>query len=323
MMVSEVSLGNWLTGGSISQKDARNCIYKAIDMGVTTFDTADIYNKGKAEMSLGDALCGMNRSDFEIFTKVYFPMSNHHNDRGLSRKHIFESLDKSLDRLRMDYVDLYQAHRFDYSTPLEETMLAFSDIVRSGKALYIGVSEWTADQIKEAKVLAEDLNVPLISNQPQYSILHRAIENEVVDMCKTLGLSQIVWSPLAQGLLTGKYRVDRMPSGSRFSNKDISKRIGPFEMGENNELLYAVEEFAKACEKFGSSPAAVAVAWVLRNQNVASAIVGATKPEQLEESLKGSDTILHNEIVEEVDAIFKNHIIVDQKSQSPDNIRSC
>src|ERR671932_920880 len=217
LMISEIAYGNWITHGSqVEEEAATACVRAALDAGITTFDTADAYAGTKAEEVLGRALKGERREGLEIFTKVFWPTGPGPNDRSLSRKHIMESINGSLRRLQVDYVDLYQAHRYDYSTPLEETMSAFADIVHSGKALYIGVSEWTASEIRAGWELAQDLKIQLVSNQPQYSILWRVIEAEVVPTCEELGLGQIVFSPLAQGVLTGKYRPGQAPpAGSR------------------------------------------------------------------------------------------------------------
>ena len=222
MKISAVTYGNWLTHGSQVEEDAAlACVRQALDDGITTFDTADTYADTAAETVLGKALAGERREGLEIFTKVYFPMGQPGpNDHGLSRKHILESIDGSLRRLGTDYVDLYQAHRFDYDTPLEETMEAFADVVRSGKALYIGVSEWTADEIRRGHALARELRIPLVSNQPQYSMLWRVIEAEVVPTSEELGIGQIVWSPIAQGVLTGKYKPGQdWPAGSRATDE--------------------------------------------------------------------------------------------------------
>ena len=218
LKISEITYGNWLTHGSQVENDAATaCVHAALDAGITTFDTADVYANTKAEKVLGKALKGERRESLEIFTKVYWPVGpKGPNDVGLSRKHIMESIDGSLKRLRTDYVDLYQAHRYDTETPLEETMQAFADVVRQGKALYIGVSEWTADQIRAGHALAKDLGFQLVSNQPQYSMLWRVIEGEVVPTSAELGISQIVLSPIAQGVLTGKYQPGGdLPAGSR------------------------------------------------------------------------------------------------------------
>src|SRR5688572_9503755 len=217
LLISEISYGNWITHGSqIEEEAALDCVRAALDVGITTFDTADVYAGTRAEAVLGRALKGERRAGLEIFTKVYWPTGDGRNDRGLSRKHIMESINGSLRRLQTDYVDLYQAHRFDAQTPLEETMQAFADIVHSGKAHYIGVSEWRAEQIRPAFDLARELKIQLVSNQPQYSMLWRVIEAEVVPTCEELGLGQIVWSPLAQGVLTGKYQPGQPPpAGTR------------------------------------------------------------------------------------------------------------
>ena len=224
LVVSEISYGNWITHGSQVEKDtAIACVRAALEEGITTFDTADIYAKTKAEEVLGEALAGERRQGLEIFTKVYWPTGPGMNDRGLSRKHIMESIDGSLRRLRTDYVDLYQAHRYDFETPLEETMLAFADLVRAGKVLYVGVSEWTAEQIERAAALARELKIPFISNQPQYSMLWRVIEAEVIPACEKLGMGQIVWSPMAQGVLSGKYLPGQPPpAGSRATQRSGS-----------------------------------------------------------------------------------------------------
>src|SRR3954462_11823215 len=212
LVVSEISYGNWITHASQVEKDiAIACVRAALEEGITTFDTADIYAKTKAEEVLGESLAGERREGLEIFTKVYWPTGPGQNDRGLSRKHITEAIDGSLRRLRTDYVDLYQAHRYDFETPLEETMLAFADLVRRGKVLYVGVSEWTAEQIEQAAELARELKVPFVSNQPQYSMLWRVIEAEVIPACEKVGIGQIVWSPIAQGVLTGKYLPGQPP----------------------------------------------------------------------------------------------------------------
>src|SRR3954462_15040353 len=232
LKISEITYGNWLTHGSQVENDvATACVRAALDVGITSFDTADVYANTAAEEVLGAALAGSRRESLEIFTKVYWPTGpGGPNDSGLSRKHIMESIDGSLRRLRTDYVDLYQAHRFDTETPLEETMIAFADVVRQGKALYIGVSEWTADQIRAGHALATELGFQLVSSQPQYSMLWRVIEDEVVPTSRELGVSQIVWSPIAQGVLTGKYQPgQKPPEGSRAADEkggaDMIKRF--------------------------------------------------------------------------------------------------
>src|SRR3954467_4995742 len=217
LKITELAYGNWITHGSqVEEEAAVACVRQALEVGITTFDTADVYDATRAESVLGKALAGERREGLEVFTKVYWPTGPGRNDHGLSRKHILESIDGSLGRLGTDYVDLYQAHRYDHGTPLEETMLAFADVVRSGKALYIGVSEWRAEEIRAAAQLAQELHVPLISNQPQYNMLWRVIEAEVVPTCEELGLGQIVWSPIAPGALTRKDQPgEQPPQGSR------------------------------------------------------------------------------------------------------------
>ncbi|MDO4718110.1 MAG: aldo/keto reductase family protein [Propionibacteriaceae bacterium] len=303
LKVSEITYGNWLTHGSqIDDDSAKKCVHAALDAGITSFDTADVYANTAAEEVLGDALAGQRRESVEIFTKVYWPTGpKGHNDVGLSRKHIMESMHGSLRRLRTDYVDLYQAHRFDTETPLEETMVAFGDLVRQGKALYIGVSEWSADQIREASGLARELRVPLVSNQPQYSMLWRVIEDEVVPACTELGLSQIVWSPLAQGVLSGKYAPGQQPpAGSRATDdKGGSQMISRW---MNQDVLAAVQRLRPIAESAGLSMAQLAVAWVLQNPGVASAIIGASRPEQVAENVRASGVRLDAQVLAQIDA---------------------
>jgi len=283
LTISEIAYGNWLThGGQVEEDAAHACVSAALDHGITTFDTADVYAGTRAESVLGRALSGQRREGLEIFTKVYWPTGPGRNDRGLSRKHITESCHASLRRLQTDYVDLYQAHRYDTSVPLEETMTAFADLVRAGKVLYIGVSEWRADQIAAGAELARDLGIQLISNQPQYSMLWRVIEEEVVPTSEKEGLSQIVWSPLAQGVLTGKYRPGAQPpEGSRAMSDSMG---GPIQHWLGKETLQAVERLKPLALAAGRSLAQFALAWVLREPNVASAIVGASRPAQLEDA---------------------------------------
>jgi len=302
-MISEIAYGNWITHGSqVEAETAQACVRAALDAGITTFDTADVYAATKAESVLGDALKGERRGGLEIFTKVYWPVGPGRNDRGLSRKHILESIDGSLRRLRTDYVDLYQAHRYDYSTPLEETMLAFADVVRQGKALYIGVSEWRAEEIRAAAGLAKELHVPLISSQPQYNMLWRVIEAEVVPTCEELGLSQIVWSPIAQGVLTGKYKPGQpVPAGSRATDE----RGGNFIKSMlEDDLLTRVGQLAPLAEEAGLTLAQLAVAWTLQNRNVAAAIVGASRPEQVAENVKAAGVKLEEGLLKRIDEIL-------------------
>ena len=300
--ISEITYGNWLTHGSQVENDqATACVRAALDNGITSFDTADVYANTAAETVLGEALKGERRESVEIFTKVFGPTGpKGPNDSGLSRKHILESINGSLSRLQTDYVDLYQAHRFDYETPLEETFQAFADIVRQGKVLYIGVSEWTADQLRAGAALAKDLGVQLISNQPQYSALWRVIEGEVVPTSKELGISQIVWSPIAQGVLTGKYRPgEELPSGSRATDDkggaDMIKRF------MNDDVLGRVQQLQPVADELGISLAQLAVAWVLQNDNVSAAIIGASRPEQVTENAKASGVEIPAELLSRID----------------------
>ncbi|MFD1714290.1 aldo/keto reductase family protein [Amnibacterium flavum] len=300
--ISEITYGNWLTHGSQVENDtATACVRAALDAGITTFDTADVYANTAAETVLGEALKGERRQSLEIFTKVFGPTGpKGHNDVGLSRKHIMESVDGSLERLQTDYIDLYQAHRFDYFTPLEETMQAFADLVRQGKVLYVGVSEWTADQLRAGSALAKELGFQLISNQPQYSALWRVIEEEVVPTSKELGISQIVWSPIAQGVLTGKYKPGaELPAGSRATDeKGGANMIKRF---MNDDVLTRVQNLQPVADELGLSLAQLAVAWVLQNDNVAAAIIGASRPEQVAENVAASGVVIPPELLGRID----------------------
>ena len=305
LKISEITYGNWLTHGSQVENDAATaCVRAALDAGISTFDTADVYANTKAEQVLGDALKGERRESLEIFTKVYWPTGpGGPNDTGLSRKHIMESINGSLTRLGTDYVDLYQAHRFDTETPLEETMQAFADIVRQGKALYIGVSEWTADQIRAGHALSKELGFQLISSQPQYSMLWRVIEDEVVPTSAELGISQIVWSPVAQGVLTGKYAPGaELPEGSRATDeKGGANMIKRF---LDDDVLRRVQELKPVADELDLSLAQLAVAWVLQNKNVAAALIGASRPEQVAENVKASGVVIPDELLTKIDTIL-------------------
>ncbi|MFD5191073.1 aldo/keto reductase family protein [Streptomyces sp. NPDC058357] len=304
LTISEIAYGNWLTHGSQVVEDAAvACIRAALDAGITTFDTADVYAETRAEAVLGRALKNERREGLEVFTKVYFPTGPGHNDRGLGRKHIMESIDNSLRRLQTDYVDLYQAHRYDHSTPLEETMEAFADVVRSGKALYIGVSEWTADQLRAAHGLARELRIPLISNQPQYSALWRVIEGEVVPASEELGIGQIVWSPIAQGALTGKYKPGApLPAGSRATDdKGGANMVAGW---LRDDVLERVQRLRPLADSAGLSLAQLAVAWVLQNTNVSAAIIGASRPEQVTENVGAAGVTLDAELLKGIDDIL-------------------
>jgi aryl-alcohol dehydrogenase-like predicted oxidoreductase len=294
----------------VEEEAALACVKASLEAGITTFDTADAYAIGRAESVLGRALKGVRRDSIEIFTKVYWPTGPNPNNRGLSRKHIMESIHSSLERLQTDHVDLLQAHRYDYATPLEETLRAFDDLVRQGKVHYIGVSEWTAEQIADALRLADEMGFDrIISNQPQYSLLWRVIEAEVVPLSEAEGIGQIVWSPLSQGVLTGKY----LPGGA--TPPEGSRALG-IEGGEmswllRDEVLKPVQAYAEVCRQAGYTPAAVALAWVLRNQNVSSAIIGASRPEQIAENVKALDIHLEADFVTEIEKILEPTTLFD------------
>jgi aryl-alcohol dehydrogenase-like predicted oxidoreductase len=302
LKISEITYGNWVTHASqVGDDDAIATVHAALDAGITTFDTADAYANTEAETVLGKALAGQRRESLEIFTKVYWPTGpKGPNDSGLSRKHIMESINGSLRRLDTDYVELYQAHRYDYETPIEETFQAFADIVRQGKALYIGVSEWTAEQLREGHSLAKSYGIQLISNQPQYSMLWRVIEGKVVPTSEELGISQIVWSPMAQGVLSGKYLPGQpVPEGSRATDEksgaDFIKRF------LRDDVLEAVQRLKPIAEQAGLSMPQLAIAWVLHNPNVAAALVGASRPEQLADTVKASGVKLDADTMTAID----------------------
>ena len=316
--ISAISYGNWITHGSQVEEDAANaCVKRALDLGITTFDTADVYAGTRAEAVLGRALAGVPRQSIEVFTKVYWPTGAGVNDRGLSRKHIMHSIDASLKRMNLDHVDLYQAHRFDFETPLEETMLAFADIVRQGKALYIGVSEWDADQITRGAALARELRIPFISNQPQYSMLWRIIEQEVIPASQDAGMSQIVWSPMAQGALSGKYLPGQPPpAGSRATDELSGKNF--IARWLNDDVLTRVQQLKPIAEKAGITMAQMSIAWTLQNKNVASAIVGASRPEQLDDNVKAAGVVLDADTLKAIDKVLDGVVISDpRKTESP------
>ncbi|MEV4677468.1 MULTISPECIES: aldo/keto reductase family protein [Actinomadura] len=319
LKISEIAYGNWLTHGSQVEEDAAHaCVRTALDEGITTFDTADVYAGTRAEEVLGRALKGQRREGLEIFTKVYWPTGPGVNDRGLSRKHIFESIHGSLRRLGTDYVDLYQAHRFDYETPLEETLRAFDDLVRQGKVLYVGVSEWRAEEIERALKIADEMGFDrIVSSQPQYSMLWRVIEEEVVPLCEREGVGQIVWSPIAQGVLTGKYKPGQpLPEGSRATDDkggaDMIKRY------LNDDLLTRVQELRPIADELGLSMAQLAIAWTLQNPNVSAAIVGATRPEQVTDNVKAAGVKLDADVMKRIDDVLGSAVIRDPaKTASP------
>lgn len=302
LKISEIIYGNWLTHGSQVENDiATECVRAAVEAGISTFDTADTYANTAAETVLGAALKNERRESLEILTKVYWPTGPAgHNDSGLSRKHIMESINGSLRRLQTDYVDLYQAHRYDSETPLEETMQAFADVVRQGKALYIGVSEWNAEQLRAGQALAKDLGFSLISNQPQYNMLWRVIEAEVVPASEELGISQIVFSPMAQGVLSGKYKPGAdLPEGSRATDsKGGAKMISRW---MNDDVLAGVQKLQPIADEAGLTMGQLAVAWVLQNPNVAAAIIGASRPEQVTSNVQAAGVELKPDVLVRID----------------------
>lgn len=305
MYVSEITYGNWITHGSQVEQDAAiKCVRAALDSGITTFDTADVYAGTRAETVLGKALKGVKRESYELLTKVYWPTGTGKNDRGLSRKHIMESVHASLKRLQTDHIDLYQMHRFDFEAPLEESLSAFDDLIRQGKVFYIGFSEWTADQIQSALKIQDARGYTrFVSSQPQYSMLWRVIENKVIPTCESNGIGQIVWSPIAQGALTGKYLPGKKPpSGSRATDKKGGANM--ISRWMRDEVLSAVQNLKPIAEKNGLSLAQLAVAWVLQNPNVSSAIIGATKPAQIKENVKAAGIKLDSDTMKEIDRVL-------------------
>ena len=316
LKISEIAYGNWITHGSqLAEETAASCVAAALDAGITSFDTADQYADTRAESVLGRALKGVRRESIEIFTKVYWPTGPGRNDRGLSRKHIMESVHGSLRRLQTDYVDLYQAHRYDHETPLEETMRAFDDLVRQGKVRYVGVSEWRAEQIADALRIAGEMGFDrIVSNQPEYSMLWRVIESEVIPLCEKEGLGQIVFSPVAQGVLTGKYRPgEAPPAGSRATDPRGSRFI---ESMLNDDVLTRVQQLRPLAEEAGLTLAQLAVAWTLQNTNVSVAIIGATRPEQVRENVKASGVRLEPALMARIDEVLGPVIFTDPAATS-------
>ncbi|MFZ9293913.1 MAG: aldo/keto reductase family protein [Candidatus Nanopelagicaceae bacterium] len=302
MYVSEITYGNWITHGSqVEQDSAIKCVRAALDNGITTFDTADVYAGTRAETVLGKALKGVKRESYELLTKVYWPTGTGKNDRGLSRKHIIESVNASLKRLQTDHIDLYQMHRFDFETPLEESLSAFDDLIRQGKVFYIGFSEWTSEQIQAALKIQDARGYTrFVSSQPQYSMLWRVIESNVVPTCQANGIGQIVWSPIAQGALTGKYLPGKKPpAGSRATDKKGGANM--ISRWMRDEVLSAVQNLKPIADANGLTLAQLAVAWVLQNPNVSSAIIGATKPSQIKENVKAAGIKLDTETMKAID----------------------
>ena len=323
MYVSEIAYGNWITHGSQVEEDAAiKCVHAALDEGITTFDTADVYAGTRAEVVLGKALKGIKRESYELFTKVYFPTGQGKNDRGLSRKHIMESVEASLKRLNTDHIDLYQAHRFDFETPLEETLHAFDDLVRQGKVNYLGFSEWDADQIRAAAAIQRERGwTRFVSSQPQYSMLWRVIEKEVVPLSRQEGIGQIVWSPIAQGILTGKYLPGKKPpAGSRATDKKSGANF--ISRWMTDEVLTAVQNLRPIADGVGLSMSQLALAWALQNQNVSAVIMGATKPSQVKENVKAAGVILGDDVMQAIDAALGSLPERDPKKNESPNPRA-
>jgi aryl-alcohol dehydrogenase-like predicted oxidoreductase len=302
--VSEISLGSWLTySGGVEREQARACVDAAFEAGINFIDTANVYGRGAAESLLGEALAGRERSSYVLATKVFFPMSD--SDRGLSGAQIHKQIDASLQRLQTDYVDLYQCHRFDSETPLEETMAALSEVVQAGKARHIGFSEWPVEKVEAS--LAVPGAVRWVSSQPQYSMLWRGPEAELIPLCERGGISQIVWSPLAQGVLTGKYRPgEPVPSDSRAASESMS---GFIDRLMAPAVLEAVQRLAPIAEQAGLTMAQLALAWVLRQDNVASAIVGASRPEQVHANASASGITLSDDTLTAIDEALGDVVV--------------
>ena len=323
MYVSEISYGNWITHGSQVEQDAAiKCVKTALDVGITTFDTADVYAATRAETVLGKALKGVRRESYELFTKVSGGTGPGKNDRGLSRKHIMESAHASLKRLNTDHIDLYQMHRFDFESPLDESLQAFDDLVRQGKVNYIGFSEWDSTQIGQALDIQKKYNwTRFVSSQPQYSMLWRVIEKEVVPLSIKEGIGQIVWSPIAQGVLTGKYLPGKKaPAGSRASDKKSgAEHISRW---MRDDVLTAVQTLRPIAESVDLSMSQLALAWALQNQNVSSVIMGATKPSQVKENAKASGVKLDKDVMAAIDKALTGLPEYDPKKNVSPNPRS-
>ena len=319
LYVSEISYGNWITHGSqVEEKAAISCVKAALDAGITTFDTADVYAGTRAETVLGKALKGVRRESYELFTKVYWPTGTGKNDRGLSRKHIMESVHASLKRLQTDHIDLYQMHRFDYETPLEESLSAFDDLIRQGKVHYIGFSEWTAAQISDALRIQDTRGYNrFVSSQPQYSMLWRVIEKQVVPLSQKEGIGQIVWSPMAQGVLSGKYLPGKKPpAGSRATDKKSGASM--ISRWMRDDVLTAVQKLHPIADELGITMGQLSLAWALANPNVSSVIMGATKPSQVKENVKASGITLSPDVMKRIDKVLGNLPETDSsKTESP------
>jgi voltage-dependent potassium channel beta subunit len=300
--VSSIALGSWLTyGGYVEEETAIQCIHTAYEQGIQFFDTANAYNRGATEQVVGRALKDFSRSSYVLATKVYFPMGDGPNDRGLSRKHIMEQCHASLRRLGTDYIDLYQCHRYDTETPLDETLRALDDLVSQGKVIYVGVSEWSATQIDDAAHMAREFDLDkIVSNQPVYNMLERYIERDVIPLCEREGIGQVVFSPLAQGLLTGKYKPGQQPQqGTRAAdeNSNLKEML-------TDRTLTAVQKLQEVAQQMGCTLSQMALAWILRQRNVSAAIIGASRPQQVLENVKASDITLSDEVLRRIDEVL-------------------
>jgi aryl-alcohol dehydrogenase-like predicted oxidoreductase len=322
LKISEIAYGNWITHGSqVEEQTSSACVAAALDEGITTFDTADVYAGTRAEEVLGRALHGVRRESIEIFSKLYWPVGPGANDSGLSRKHIMESAHGSLRRLQTDYLDLYQAHRYDHETPLEETLRAFDDLVRQGKVLYVGVSEWRAEQIAAALRIAGEMGFDrIVSNQPQYNMLWRVIEAEVLPLCEKEGLGQIVFSPIGQGVLTGKYQPGSAPpAGSRATDAGGSRFIQRY---LTDDILGRVQQLKPVADEAGLTLAQLAIAWTLQNPGVSAAIVGATRPEQVRDNAGAAGVRLDPELMTRIDDVLGPVIFTDPAATASPRTRS-
>lgn len=303
LKVSEISLGSWLTYGKFVEDDlATQTIHRAYELGINFFDSANVYENGEAEKVMAAALSSYPRESYVITTKAFWPVADGPNDCGLSRKHVFEQLHLSLDRMKLDYVDIFYCHRYDQETPVDETLRAIDDLIRQGKILYAGISEWTAAQIEEAVGIADQyLLNRIVVNQPQYNLIARQIEHEVIPVSQKHGICQVVFSPLAQGILTGKYQGGKIPTDSRGANEEINRNL---KSALVNGVIDKVDQLSVIARDLGVSMAQLSLAWILHNPNVASALVGASRPQQIEENIKASEITLSGDVVEQINQIF-------------------
>jgi voltage-dependent potassium channel beta subunit len=303
LKVSEISLGSWLTyGKTVEDNTAEKTIHKAYELGINFFDSANVYERGEGERVMAGALKEYPRESYVITTKAFWPMGEGPNDRGLSRKHVIEQVNASLKRMNLDYVDIFYCHRYDQETPVEETLRAIDDLIRQGKILYAGVSEWSAAQIEEAVSVADKFLLDrIVVNQPVYNMLNRYIEKEVIPVSSKHGIGQVVFSPLAQGILTGKYKGNTIPEDSRASNDDINN----FMKGMLNETTFTkLEQLEKIAKELEITLPSLALAWILRQPNVASALIGASRPSQVEENVKAVEIELTSEVIEKIEGIL-------------------